>query len=513
MTDLLAKLAKTNIPIRAFILDDGWHNQRTYRSGDASPYRCKTGPEEKKGIWELRGLWDFDANSDLHPDGLKGSIKQTKQMLGDSCEVGVWLAYVDQSLQFRIKLTNRSLTGGYWDGIHPESPLIKRYSCKSYPTSRDRLSGTPNIPFTPSYIPGGKGELWLPPPSASLRYWTDWFTYIRSCGATFLKVDVQAALVILDGQTGAECQYALWDNMLKASNEIFGQGRVIHCMSQSEGMYGGVQGLGLLTNGEKIVWRSVRIVTNTRMVQLIRRNSDDFGLEGKKEDVQQQHIFTNLTNSLLTNHLALIPDPDMFMTADQAPLYHALLRVMYPGPLLLSDRPGQHDLDLIARMTARDAREVTQVVRTEDFARPLASRILDVEILGSNTGRGLWAASRTAAGGAIIGVWNARNDISKARVEDTLTVEDLRDALNADLEREHLVVEVDLAGKRLRRGKVVSADHTGIIFEVRLETLEAACFWVVPVIQLVSARLAVLGLIDKVAGASVVDKVEQTDCQ
>ena len=99
MTDLLAKLAKTNIPIRAFILDDGWHNQRPYRSGDASPYRCKTGPEEKKGIWELRGLWDFDANSDLHPDGLKGSIEQTKQTLGDSCEVGVWLACVDHSLE------------------------------------------------------------------------------------------------------------------------------------------------------------------------------------------------------------------------------------------------------------------------------------------------------------------------------------------------------------------------------------------------------------------------------
>lgn len=94
MSDLLNRLADTKIPIKSFILDDGWHVQKTYGSGDASPYRCKTGPEETRGTWQLRGLWDFTAYSELHPDGLEGCVRQTKQLLGEECEVGVWLASV-----------------------------------------------------------------------------------------------------------------------------------------------------------------------------------------------------------------------------------------------------------------------------------------------------------------------------------------------------------------------------------------------------------------------------------
>lgn len=157
--------------------------------------------------------------------------------------------------RFKHRELTIRLTGGYWDGVHPDSPLIHRYNCRPYPTSRDRLPGVENVPFTPNYIPGGHGTIWLPPPEDSLRYWTDWFTYIRSCGATFLKVDNQAGLVILDGVTGAECQYALWHNMLRASDQVFGTGRVIHCMAQHEGIHGGVQGLGLLTGGERVVCR------------------------------------------------------------------------------------------------------------------------------------------------------------------------------------------------------------------------------------------------------------------
>lgn len=237
------------------------------------------------------------------------------------------------------------------------------------------------------------------------------------------------------------------------------------------------------------------------------RNSDDFGLVGKKADVQQQHIFTNLTNSILTNHLALIPDPDMFMTADQAPLYHALLRVMYPGPLLFSDKPGHHDLDLISRMTAKDASGAVPVVRTNDYARPLARRALDIDVIGSSTGKGLWASSGVQGGGAVIGVWNVRSDETKAKVQDTLTVEDIEDALGPELSSHMLVVEMDLGGLGLVRGKVVDRHDQGAIMDVKLDNLEGLCFWVVPVHQVGTVKVAVLGLIDKMVGTVAVEKL------
>ena len=223
--------------------------------------------------------------------------------------------------------------------------------------------------------------------------------------------------------------------------------------------------------------------------------------------MQQQHIFTNLTNSLLTNHLALIPDPDMFMTADQAPFYHALLRVMYPGPLLLSDRPGHHDLDLIGRMTSRDTRGITQVVRARDFARPLATRILDIDLLGHSTGKGLWASSRTECGAAIISVWNVRSDTSNASVKDALSRIDLADALDEDIVRDMVVIELSLAGHGIQRGIVLSSSDTEPIFDIVLGNLGAACFWALPVHSIGRIRVVLLGAIDKLAGVSILRDV------
>jgi hypothetical protein len=35
---------------------------------------------------------------------------------------------------------------------------------------------------------------------------------------------------ILDGVEGAECGRAMWEGMAKAAEEVFGSGRVLHCM-------------------------------------------------------------------------------------------------------------------------------------------------------------------------------------------------------------------------------------------------------------------------------------------
>jgi hypothetical protein len=43
-------------------------------------------------------------------------------------------------------------------------------------------------------------------------------------------VDNQASMSILDGVEGAECGRAMWEGMAKAAEEVFGSGRVLHCM-------------------------------------------------------------------------------------------------------------------------------------------------------------------------------------------------------------------------------------------------------------------------------------------
>ncbi|OCF30520.1 hypothetical protein I316_07848 [Kwoniella heveanensis BCC8398] len=487
MSELLTSLIEHNMPIQSFILDDGWHNQKTYASGDASPYRCKTGPEDMRGTWQLRGLYDFDAHARLGENGVKKVVEEAKRRFGQQdgvkgeVNVGVWLA----------------LTGGYWDGICPDSPLIGRYNCKPYPVSRDRIPGMANVPFTPGYLPGGKGVYWLPPPEESLRFWTDWFVYLKAQGVDFLKVDNQGSLSLLDGVEGVECQHALWKNMVAASDQVFGKGNVIHCMSHHETMWGGVQGLGKVTNGERFVWR----------------NSDDFGLIGKKDNPDQQHIFTNLSNALLTAHLAMVLDADMFMSQVQNPVPHALLRALYPGPLLLSDRPGEHDVSLLWRLIAKDASGRARVVKTTHPAVPLAHRSLDISVIGMGDGRGMFAAAPSGHG-TTLGVWNVRDDEDGGKVLDTLTSVDIVDALGDRLSSSQswLIAQTDLY-----RGGIVAAqiwsqsEGEEELAKIQLERMGATSFWLTQLQTCGNIQVAVLGLIDQFAGLTAIEKAETNE--
>lgn len=91
------------------------------------------------------------------------------------------------------------------------------------------------------------------------------------------------------------------------------------------------------------------------------RNSDDFfpGIPSS----HPWHIFVNAHNSLLTSHLNILPDWDMFQTSHPYSSFHAAGRCVSGGPIYITDEPGQHNLDLIAQMTARTIQGKTIILR------------------------------------------------------------------------------------------------------------------------------------------------------
>ena len=91
------------------------------------------------------------------------------------------------------------------------------------------------------------------------------------------------------------------------------------------------------------------------------RNSDDFfpGIPNS----HPWHIFVNAHNSLLTSHLNILPDWDMFQTSHPYSSFHAAGRCVSGGPIYFTDEPGQHNLDLIAQMTARTIKDKTIILR------------------------------------------------------------------------------------------------------------------------------------------------------
>lgn len=206
----------------------------------------------------------------------------------------------------------------------------------------------------------------------------------------------------------------------------------------------------------------------------------------------------------------MVLDADMFMTAKLDPIPHALLRSMFPGPLLLSDHPGEHDLALLWRMIALDKSGTAKVIKTEHPAIPLPSRVLDTSIMGTGVGRGCWA-SVTAGQGHIIAVWNVRDDETKAKVEDTLTMSDILDTVGKDRFQDSWII----ARQNLSDGGFLAArsteDRTDTIDNISLDRIGAASYWAIPTFRVLGYSMGVLGIIHHFAGLVTIDSICATD--
>ncbi|KFZ23309.1 hypothetical protein V502_02203 [Pseudogymnoascus sp. VKM F-4520 (FW-2644)] len=327
MRDLVASIADDKLPIGTFIIDDGWQDVR---------HNGSDGPDNQ-------GLWGFGAY-----EGLGGSLEETvchiKEKLPTVKDVGVWM-----SIQ------------GYWNGTVPSSPLVPKYDMSPYRISAARVPKIQNGSsaavaqiVAQRYSPNR--EWYLPHPSRAFDFWKDYFRTCATAGITFVKVDNQASISLLEGQHGAEAAHAMWNGMFAAANEVFGPEKVIHCMSHSERMFVGDIATGLATQGQRIMFR----------------NTNDFGLPTY---THAQHILYNVYNSLVLSNTCLILDADMFMTGKQWPEYHAVLRAFFPGPIILSDHPGKHNLEVIHRLIGVSKSGAMQTIRAQHPLRPLANRL------------------------------------------------------------------------------------------------------------------------------------------
>ncbi|KAK9387132.1 hypothetical protein V1515DRAFT_615767 [Lipomyces mesembrius] len=371
---LVTSLKDMDLPIGSFITDDGWQDIRAGMNG----------------IPESTGLWSFDIR-----DGMNISFRETVDII-------------------KRGLLSRMLSS--WNSIASKSPLAAKYKMRQYKLSRDCVPGliykgfemqTCTQPDEKDYI------WWLPPKELAYQFWKDYFSVCAAAGITFAKVDDQAYCSFLARVEGAEEAFALWNGMNKAADEIFGEGRVIHCMAHYERMFNGDIGMGLATNGKRVVFR----------------NTNDFGLP--RPNVHCDHIHYNLMNCIIISRMCLVPDADMFMSAAQWPEYHAVLRAFFQGPVLLSDRAGEHDLEVIHKLIGRTRSGVYEVIQAPNAIRPLRSRIWE-PTLDSGIGLSIKAASSfPVVNSASVILWSSRDSAAHAST-DILFASDLIDALGPE---------------------------------------------------------------------------------
>ena len=257
----------------------------------------------------VRGMTRFEANSEGFPSGLWHTVHEIRKRHPSIQHVAVWHALL-----------------GYWGGISPDGPIAKDYKTV-------QASG-------PDWL--------LVDPEDISRWYADFYSFLLESGVDSVKTDAQFMLDDLQSAVDRRRMLREYQDVWSIAMLRNFSGLGISCMSQTPQM----------------IFHS-QLPTNKPRVLV--RNSDDFFPD--VEDSHPWHIFCNAHNSLLTQHLNVLPDWDMFQTEHPWAGFHAAARCLSGGPIYITDSPGKHDPDLIRQMTANTPRGSTVILRTPRFGK------------------------------------------------------------------------------------------------------------------------------------------------
>ncbi|KAK4218868.1 glycoside hydrolase family 36 protein [Rhypophila decipiens] len=350
LLNALDVLAKHNISISTLIIDDNWQDIDYSGSGQ----------------WQHR-LNNFEAEPKAFPKGLRSLVSDVRSKHKNIQTIAVWHALL-----------------GYWGGVSPDGPLARRY--KTIELARqDEDAERRNLPL------GGKMTVVAKDDVSA--FYNDYYRFLSSCGIDAVKTDAQ---FMMDTWTSASARSTLTraylDAWTIASLRHFSN-RAISCMSQVP----------------SIIFSSQMPRNRTPVVC---RNSDDYFPDSPSS--HPWHVWTNAHNALLTQHLNVIPDWDMFQTTDSrqhlSPSYasfHAAARCISGGPVYITDIPGQHDLNLIKQIIGLNPRRNRCVIFRPNVLGKTIEQYAnydDLTLLKVGAYHG-----RAATGTPILGVFNISN--------------------------------------------------------------------------------------------------------
>ena len=262
-----------------------------------------------------RGWTDFEANKEGFPKGLGFAVTTIRDNHPNIQHVAVWHAIL-----------------GYWGGVSPKGSIARKYKTKQVRKQRGLVDG-----FMTVVDPDDVQEMY-----------NDFYQFLLESRIDSVKTDAQFFLDLLDEAEDRRRFIKAYQDAWTISSLRFFSIKAISCMSQTP----------------QILFHS-QLPTNRP--QLMVRNSDDFFPEIPTS--HPWHVFTNAHNSLLTCHLNVLPDWDMFQTSHPYSSFHAAARCVSGGPIYFTDEPGKHDVELIRAMTAQSWRGKTIILRPSTIGR------------------------------------------------------------------------------------------------------------------------------------------------
>lgn len=297
----------------------------------------------------VRGWSGFDANKEGFPNGLKATTTEIRKKHPNVNHIAVWHAIL-----------------GYWGGIDPNGWIANNYKTIEVEKEPGVAGGT----FT------------VVAAEDANRMYNDFYQFLSSVGVDAVKTDAQFFLDLLLHAPDRRNMIKTYASAWTIAHLRHMSSRAISCMSQTP----------------QLLFNSQLPLNKPR---LLVRNSDDFFPE--VEASHPWHIFCNAGNSLLTQHLNVLPDWDMFQTSHTWAGFHAAARCVSGGPIYFTDKPGEHDLKLLKAMTAQTPRGKTVILRPHVVGKTVDAYqgYKDLSVLKIGTYVGF-----AQTGTAILGVFN-----------------------------------------------------------------------------------------------------------
>lgn len=296
-----------------------------------------------------KGWIEFDANKAGFPQGLKAAVGDIRKKHPGINHIAVWHAIL-----------------GYWGGIAEGGKIAKEYKTITVEKEKGVAEGKMLVVDEPDVQ----------------RMYNDFYAFLSDAGIDAVKTDAQFFLDMLLHAPDRRALINEYQDSWTIAHLRHFSSRAISCMSQAPQMLFHSQ---LPTNKPR----------------LLVRNSDDFFPEVPAS--HPWHVFCNAHNSLLTQHLNVLPDWDMFQTNHPWASFHGAARCVSGGPIYFTDEPGKHDIKLINQMTAKTPHGKTVILRPDVVGKSTNAYIgyEDEALLKVGTYNGY---ARTGTG--ILGVFN-----------------------------------------------------------------------------------------------------------
>ncbi|KAI4366218.1 hypothetical protein MLD38_022122 [Melastoma candidum] len=263
---------------------------------------------------------------------------------------------------------------GYWGGVRPGASGMEHYESKiSYPISSPGVDLIEPCDALKSIANNGLG---LVNPEKVFSFYDELHSYLASAGIDGVKVDVQNILETLGAGHGGRVRIARkYHQALEASiSRNFPDNGIISCMSHNtDGLY------------------------SAKKSAVIRASDDFWPRDPASHTI---HIASVAYNTVFLGEF-MQPDWDMFHSLHPMAEYHGAARAVGGCAIYVSDKPGQHDFNLLRKLVLPDG----SILRAKLPGRPTRDCLFADPARDGKTLLKIWNTNDCTG---VIGVFNCQ---------------------------------------------------------------------------------------------------------